>query len=236
MNQGNVKLVSQKDYLARQHQPHHAQEPMIDLLDHQPSEDMITPRVVVVANRQRTRAVDESQEWDQLIRLEDQGANKQPQQTPVSPYDHHKRRSTLGNVVLARWTKQRPALSRLGAKLAKWARSLRKLRCQEIEQAHVVQLDHHVHPPGHDDYAKRAARRNKNRSNQNTAGKDGLSGWIGKETTQSAGPTPSSDDDDDDAGGIVESVGVNSQPIDTKPNRTIRAFSNASEDEARMIS
>ena len=134
LQQGNVKLVSP-----------YSQQP-VDLLDQ--GDDFVTPRVVVVANRQRTRAVDETQEWDQMIRTSDDkmaGANGM-----ISPYDHQNSRSNLGNAVLARWTKRRSSLNRLGAKLAKWARSLAKYRCTDIEEESVY-LDRHVHPPGHDD-------------------------------------------------------------------------------------
>jgi len=130
LNQGNTKLVH-------------------DLL--QPDADSITPRVVVVANRQRTRAVDESQEWDQLINSTP--VQVETEHTVVDPYDP-KRRSALGTVVLARWTKRRSSLSRLGVKLAKWARSLKKYRCSNIE-TDSVHLDRHVHPPGHDDQTKK---------------------------------------------------------------------------------
>lgn len=249
MNQGNVKLVSREEYLASQlqqrldhdsghHHGHQHQEPLIDLLDHRPSDD-ITPRVVLVANRQRTRAVDESQEWDQLIEMEDGGTAglKVAQQHPVSPYEHHKRRSTIGNVVLARWSKQRPTLSRLGQKLVKWAKSLRKLSCHEIEDC--VQLDHHVHPPGHDDYNKRAAARGRRKNrppvgNLRTVDEGSLSGGSAPRPVPS--PVDEEDDGDDD-GGIVESAGVdNRQPrVIDKPTRAVRAFSATSDDDARMI-
>jgi len=233
MNQGNVKLVSRAEMdAALAHQ--HNQEPM-DLLDHRPSDDMITPRVVVVANRQRTRAVDESQDWDQLIRLE----GSKPTETPVGPYDSHKRRSTIGNVVLARWSKRGPHLTRLGAKLAKWARSLRKLRCREIDDQ-MIQLDRHVHPPGHDDRKHKSSKQvHGGRSHPGDDGDGGLSGWIGKETTQTArGGGPSSGggpgDDEVDDEGIVEAPGV--EPTVTKPVRAMRALSSGSEYDSRMIS
>jgi hypothetical protein len=128
LNQGNTKLVH-------------------DLLE--PDTDAVAPRVVVVANRQRTRAVDESQAWENMINSEENPAVE----AAYDPYDQ-KRRSALGNVVLARWTKRRSSLSRLGAKLARWARSLKKYRCSEVE-VESVQLDRHVHPPGHDDKTKK---------------------------------------------------------------------------------
>lgn len=150
MNQGNVKLVG--GYQQHQQSP-------VDLLD-QP-ENLVAPRVVVVSNRHRTRAVAETQDFDQLYRdsyrengtvsneLEGMGSNS-------------KRLSTIGTVVLARWNKRRSSLSRLRSKLSKWARSLRNLSCANESS---VGLDNHVHPPGHDDARKRKHL-----------------GWIGKET------------------------------------------------------
>lgn len=140
-----------------------------DLLDQQ-SEDFVTPRVVVVANRQRLRAVDESNEWSQLIRLED---GTPAESETVNPYDH-RRRSTLGTAVVARWTKRRSSLSRLGAKLARWARSLRKYKCSDIE-TESVHLDHHVHPPGHDDKAKMRMKSVDGASAMTSGGSQGMS-------------------------------------------------------------
>jgi hypothetical protein len=129
LNQGNTTLVH-------------------DLLE--PDAEALAPRVVVVANRQRTRAVDETQEWENMINAEEE---KLAVEATFDPHEQ-KRLSALGNVVLARWTKRRSSLSRLGAKLARWARSLKKYRCSEVE-TDSVQLDRHVHPPGHDDKTKK---------------------------------------------------------------------------------
>ena len=119
LQQGNVKLVDIS-------QP-------VDLLDGD-SRD-ITPRVVVVANRQRTRAVDETVEFERLmVKGDDDPATE-------------KRRSTIGTAVLARWSKRKSSLQRLKNKLAKWARSVRLCAAADTD----VQLDRHVHPPGHDD-------------------------------------------------------------------------------------
>ncbi len=124
MREGNVKLALPS------HQPP-------DLLDHD-----YTPRVVVVANRQRTRAIDDDdmQSWENGAPWSSNPANEG--QTFVAP--------STGR--LARWQKPRNSLSRLATKLAKWARSIRKYGsngCTDAEN-HVV-LDHHLHPPGHDD-------------------------------------------------------------------------------------
>jgi hypothetical protein len=168
MQQGNVKL----GYLGQQP----SQQP-VDLLDQQ-ADDIMAPRVVVVSNRQRTRAVAETQDFDQIMRVHDE-------QTPLDSTGTSSRRlSTIGTVVLGRWSKRRSSISRLRSKLTKWARSLRNMSCTADS---AVGLDNHVHPPGHDDDRKKKS--------------PGLQSWIGKETTKA---TPSAatpeDDDDDDAG------------------------------------
>ena len=133
MHQGNVKLVGSARGLG-------------DLLD-QSSSQHSTPRVVVVAQRQRTRAVDEEEQWNEMI---------QPHEDdPSDPaYINQKRHSALGGAVVARWSKRRTSIQRLGTKLSKWARSLKKYSCADLERENVF-LDQHVHPPGHDNKAKR---------------------------------------------------------------------------------
>lgn len=123
MLEGNVKLAKP------------AQQPP-DLLD------TYTPKVVVVTNRPRTRAIDDDdmQSWE----------NGAPWTNPAEDDEDFSRPSS-GR--LARWQKPRTTLSRLASKLAKWARSIRKIgSCQDADD-HVV-LDHHLHPPGHDDKEK----------------------------------------------------------------------------------
>jgi len=134
MQQGNVKL--NRDFMQDQ------------------------PRVVVVSNRERTRAVDGDQNWDQLIMKED----------PTDPaYISQRRRSALESAVVARWSKRHSTIQRLGTKLSKWARSLKKYSCAEIEREKIF-LDRHVHPPGHDDKTKTK----------------GLSDWLDKEASGAA--------------------------------------------------
>ena len=140
MHQGNVKLVGSP------HVPRIA-----DFLDHSTSQNS-TPRVVVVANRQRTRAVDEEEQWNEMI-----GVNEDPTDPA---YINQKRHSALSSAVVARWSKRRTSLQRLGTKLSKWARSLKKYSCAEIERENVF-LDRHVHPPGHDNKANAPGSSNK---------------------------------------------------------------------------
>lgn len=104
-----------------------------------------TPRVVVVANRQRTRAVDEDEQWDQLY--------KAPEDPTDPIYMEQKRLSALGTAAAARWSKRHSTLRRLGSKLAQWARSVKKYGCQNVDTENIA-LDHHVHPPGHDDQSR----------------------------------------------------------------------------------
>ena len=132
LEQGNVKLVGAPTH-------HHNR---MDLLDSGNS----TPRVIVLANRQRTKAVDEAEQWDQLIR-----------EDPTDPtYISQKRRSAVTTAVVARWTKRHSSLQRLGTKLSRWARSLKKYSCADIEREKIF-LDRHVHPPGHDDTKKKSS-------------------------------------------------------------------------------
>ena len=142
MQQGNVKLVGS------------SRNVVTDLLDE--NGPNTTPRVVVVANRQRTRAVDEVEQWNEIIGANETNKLDNINETNVAedPYDPayiiQRRHSALSSAVVARWSKRRTSLQRLGAKLSKWARSVKKYSCQELERENVI-LDQHVHPPGHDD-------------------------------------------------------------------------------------
>ena len=125
MQEGNVKLimpgVDRRDFLEHKYR---------------------APRVVVVANRQRTRAVDE----EVMNSWEDAGWESNPVDDGNQGYPYVAPSSSNR---LARWQKPRTSISRLANKVLRWARSLRKFSCSEVENQ--VVLDHHVHPPGHDD-------------------------------------------------------------------------------------
>ena len=170
MQQGNVKLVGSTRNIT-------------DLLDQSASNT--TPRVVVVSNRQRTRAVDVEEQWDDMI-VGGGNDTVNPIDDPYDPaYINQRRHSALSSAVVARWSKRHTSLQRLGAKLSKWARSLKKYSCQELERENVM-LDQHVHPPGHDD-------NNNNKSKQQQAAAAAATGkrqqhrppvgWIEKETS-----------------------------------------------------
>jgi hypothetical protein len=202
LHQGNVKLVNPTFRTP------------VDLLDQ--SSDLDTrPRVVVVANRERTRAVAETVDWDAIHDPAEPQKNQH-----VTPHKNEKRLSTIGTVVLARWTKRRSSMSRLSAKLAKWARSLKKYSCTDVEKEGLY-LDRHVHPPGHDDRAKRSGSgpASTGMSEGSVASSDdGLSGWIGKETLRSS-----------------QSSREDSEGTELKP-QVHRALSAVSEDGNRMLS
>jgi hypothetical protein len=141
---------------------------------HNDSENFLdgTPRVVVVSNRERTHGVDEEEQWDQLIRIDDDIIinNGTFNDTDIDPAASQvetiysgssKRLSSIGTVVAARWTKHQSKMQRLGNKLSKWARSVKKYSCTDNDAAivtsngrphgDVVHLDKYLHPPGHDD-------------------------------------------------------------------------------------
>lgn len=229
LQQGNVKLVSSGH--SHKNIRHHFAP--VDLLDTQSNGDFGTPRVVVVSNRQRTRAVAESQDFDQLIRLKDgQGEEEDPAITSHLSAAYggaEKRLSTVGAVVLTRWTKRKSSLSHLGSKLRTWALSMRHLSCAHSISA-VHGLDRHVHPPGHDYTSSTlAARRPHNSAGNNIDNRESSSGdrgtgalgggsdgaWIADET----------DSNDDDA--VAAEPGSSAQHDErSRPRR----MSSASED------
>jgi len=129
LRQGNVKLVN-------------SQPP--DLLDSE-----VAPRVVVVAGRQRTHAIDDDDafQWE---------GNSWNENSADQQYVYDPTNSS------AKWQKSARSLSRLASKVLRWARSIRRRRhghgCTSADEQ--VILDHHVHPPGHDD-GKRSGRSKK---------------------------------------------------------------------------
>lgn len=133
MQQGNVKLISHP--------------PLRDLLDRNESDDFAA-RIVVVANRQRTRAVDQ-ESWEEVVGVTpnptvETDASAMTGTSQISPHPR------LTQVVFASWKKRRSVFSKMATKVLRWARSLRQLTCSEIDDEPVF-LDQHVHPPGHDE-------------------------------------------------------------------------------------
>lgn len=136
-----------------------------------------TPRVVVVSNRERTHGVDEEDQWDQLIRIDDNTGGTY-HDTDIDPAASQvetiysgssKRLSSIGTVVAARWTKHQSKMQRLGNKFSKWARSMKKYSCTDNDavivtsggrpHGDVVHLDKYLHPPGHDDKLQKQQQR-----------------------------------------------------------------------------
>ncbi|CAJ1954322.1 unnamed protein product [Cylindrotheca closterium] len=130
LRQGNVKLVN-------------SQPP--DLLDSE-----VAPRVVVVAGRQRTHAIDD----DDAFQWEGNSWNDNPAAHEEYIYD-----PTNSS---AKWQKSAHKLSKFAGKVLRWARSIGRRTsghgCTAADEQ--VVLDHHVHPPGHDD-GKRSGRSKK---------------------------------------------------------------------------
>jgi hypothetical protein len=220
MQQGNVKLVGGGGHNAAL-----SQLSPLDLLNNSASSKQGgTPRVVVVANRQRTRAVDDDEEnWDQII-LADGSCGGDPSDPA---YSSPTRRSALGTAVAARWTKRHSSLQRFGSKLSKWARSLKKYSCVEDmqgqEQGNAVYLDRHVHPPGHDDkVVSKPQPQQVKQQPQIDLQDQGLSSWIDKETSAVRGPTTIMPQD---------AVGVKPSPMQDRNRSTA-----SSDYDGRMIS
>lgn len=127
MQVGGVKLVTPK---------FHVQPP--DLLDENGGRTHdIAPRVVLVANRQRTRAVatENPQAWEQLVQNQVQ---YNPPKVWVGP-KHTSQRSQ--RLALGRWNKRQNAFHNLKLRLLQWARSLRKKATCTPAEGDVVTSD-----------------------------------------------------------------------------------------------
>ncbi|MGK3733854.1 MAG: hypothetical protein ACI8RD_000758 [Bacillariaceae sp.] len=117
MQEGNVKLVMPKDF-----QDNHRPNQPPDLLD-----ISNTPRVVVVANRQRTHAVedDEFHSWEG-------GMDEN------NPYKDMNIQSTSSITPIARWQKANTSINQIASKVLRWARSIRKFSCAADAANQVV--------------------------------------------------------------------------------------------------
>jgi len=122
MQEGNVKLLMPKDFQKNQ--------PPIDLLDDQ---NFTTPRVVVVANRQRTHAVED----DELHSWEAVGSNEN------NPFkDTTSQKITGTSASIARWKKPKTSISNLASKMLRWARSIRQYHCSADAENQVMVVNH----------------------------------------------------------------------------------------------
>jgi hypothetical protein len=135
MQLGGVKLVT----------PRFSKHPQ-DFLGARKDSDVVAPRVVLDANRPRTRAVDDEQTWLEMVETQvastnQQNAQQQAYDTLTMPLRHN----------LATWHKPRHTYYRFKHRVLKWARSIRKTVNSCTNPADQVILDSHLHPPGHDD-------------------------------------------------------------------------------------
>lgn len=103
LQEGNVKLFMPNDFQKNQHP--------IDLLD----DNFNTPRVVVVANRQRTHAVEDEDfhSWEANVGNGNNAGEKEVGATAS----------------IARWQKPRTSIRDLASKMLRWARSIKKYHC-----------------------------------------------------------------------------------------------------------
>ena len=115
MQEGNVKLFMPNDFQKNQ-QP-------IDLLD----DNFNTPRVVVVANRQRTHAVEDEDfhSWEANIGMEGKMAGEN---------------GVGGTASIGRWQKPKTSIRDLASKMLRWARSIKKYHCSSdaVNQVEVM--------------------------------------------------------------------------------------------------
>jgi len=190
MQEGNVKLVMPKDFQNnRQHQPP-------DLLD-----ISFTPRVVVVANRQRTHAVedDDFHSWEVTV-------------NEANPYKGVKSISTAATTSIARWQKANTSITQIASKVLRWARSIRKYKCStEAVNQVVVVMNHNFSNTAGPTPVSSSSSKSPNHSPKNTVvtgdllntGIDSINQTAPSnqniETHQALADDDDDDDDDDDA-------------------------------------
>lgn len=219
MQQGNIKLVnSNPKHLLFRNPP--------DLLDRNVS--TYTQGVVALANRQRTRAVDESV-MDNIEEMMLKGQAEPGDDEAEGPgYYEPADTDSISQVVLARWQKRKSSMSKIASKVSRWARSLKKYNCAD-EQQHV-RLDRNVHPPGHANPKRPVKANTVERQRQQRAPEPqpgpGLSGWICKETSLAAegGPVIMNTDES------VE-VTTDQAPISIQPTSVAPETGSATDDE-----
>mmetsp|Transcript_35969 Transcript_35969/g.41322 ORF Transcript_35969/g.41322 Transcript_35969/m.41322 type:complete len:498 (+) Transcript_35969:370-1863(+) len=190
MQEGNVKLVMPKDFQNnRQHQPP-------DLLD-----ISFTPRVVVVANRQRTHAVedDDFHSWEVTV-------------DETNPYKDVNSISTAATTSIARWQKANTSITQIASKVLRWARSIRKYKCStEAVNQVVVVMNHNFSNTAGPTAVSSSSSKSPNHSPKNTVvtgdllntGIDSINQTAPSnqniETHQALADDDDDDDDDDDA-------------------------------------
>jgi len=137
LQMGHVKLV-QPDFHHRN--PTTSSRLPPDLLDKEMISEDLAARVVLSANRPRTRAVNDTvTSWEQLV----EQSELQQQQEAMLAYDtasqrqkqHH---ATVHGTVMARWVKPRTVMTRIKRKLVKWARSI---SCVNPTKEQILAMD-----------------------------------------------------------------------------------------------
>lgn len=118
MQEGNVKLFMPK------------KQPPIDLLDDQ---NFTTPRVVVIANRLRTHAVedDDFHSWDAI-----------GESNPSKDVSSGSKTGT--SISAARWQKPKNSIAHLASKVLRWARSIRNSHCFADAENQVEHINHNM--------------------------------------------------------------------------------------------
>lgn len=122
---------------------------------HPSEQEDVAARVVLEANRQRTKAVDGENihSWEDIVAAENAAVKQQEMDQALAV--HATRLGTaskrIQEAAVARWQKRQTSMQRLASRLIVWARSVKirkRSNCTHVEDQ--VVLDHHVHPPGHD--------------------------------------------------------------------------------------
>ena len=128
MQVGGVKLVT----------PRFKQTPPDFRQGHKRKAEVV-PRVVLNANRPRTRAVDDEQQWREITETQLESTQQ------AVAYE-----TLVSSLNLAKWNKPRNTYYRVKRKIIKWARSIKKIAVECTNPSDQVVLDSHLHPPGHD--------------------------------------------------------------------------------------
>jgi hypothetical protein len=121
-------------------------------------QDDIPARVVLEANRKRTKAVDDENitSWEDIVAAGNAASQQEGIEQELSA-SHATRLGTaskrIQEAAAARWQKRQSSVQLLASRIIVWAKHVRvmqKLKCTDVEDQ-VVVLDGQIHPPGHND-------------------------------------------------------------------------------------
>ena len=130
-------------------------------------QDDVPARVVLEANRKRTRAVDDENitSWEDMVVAENAAVQQHGLEQELSAAAHATRLGTaskrIQEAAAARWQKRQSSVQLLASRLLVWAKSVkvaRKMKCTDVEDQ-VVVLDGQIHPPGHNDIVSKQTNR-----------------------------------------------------------------------------